>query len=135
MPEGDTLRMRADRQLAEFGKQLEEFNLLESTTRHLGGEPAIYMRFAWLSAAGPLEQSVTLVSRHEEVGRFLTTFTTSTPRDVAAASRDVFREFLASVTFDPPARSERPPRPSQILPSADLPLPASPMPGTSGRHR
>jgi hypothetical protein len=140
--EGDTLRMRAERALTEYGKQLECFHLLESTTTELGGEPALYMRFAWLSAVGQLEQSITLVSRKEADGEHVvTTFTTSTPRDTAATSRQVFAEILASVAFEDPTSSEPRPRPSRIVPRiephvSEMPeIPEIPMPGRAAPRR
>ena len=137
MRQGDTLRVHADRQMLELGRVLSEFDLLESRETELGGRPAIYVRFAWLSAEGPIEQSFTMVERQEDVGRAVTTFTTSAPRDQAEAARLVFGRVLASVEFDAPApepRGSAPPS-SGIAPKPDSPVPDIPMPGFRSARR
>jgi hypothetical protein len=128
------LRAHADRQLLQIGKNLREFDLLESRVTELGGQPAIYMRFAWTSAHGPLEQSLTMVERPEEAGRVVTTFTTSTPRNEAESARIVFARMLATVEFERPAPAMMRSEPFRIVPEADPP-PYIPMPGIRDRRR
>jgi hypothetical protein len=132
--DGDTLRIHADRQLLDLSKVLSEFDILESREAQLGGRPAIYMRFAWRSPQGPMEQSLTMVERDTDGRRAVTTFTTSTPRDQAEAARMVFEGILASVEFDElvpaPQHVGPTPRSSGIAPKPDsLQMPRIPMPG------
>src|SRR5262249_51411780 len=47
MRDEDTLRTHADRQLLELGRQLKEFDLLESRETELSGLPAIFLRYTW----------------------------------------------------------------------------------------
>jgi hypothetical protein len=132
--------MHADRQLAQLGRELHKFDLLESKKTKLGGEPAIFMRFAWQSAVGPLEQSVTMVSRKDGARHVVTTFTTSTPRDDAAIARRVFSEILASVAFEHASSFSPEPRqmPSRIVPRIDprmADISEIPIPGTPALRR
>jgi hypothetical protein len=133
VPEGETLRRQADRELIQLGKSLREFDLLESHDTELGGRPAIHMRFTWVSARGTLEQSMTLVHNEREGACVATVFATAVPQDKAAAMRPIFEHLLESVAFDEPA-----PPPSRSTPTAGVavePPPLDiPIPGTLYRR-
>src|ERR1700733_2915968 len=133
MRESDTLRTHADRQLLELGKQLTDFDLLESRETQLGGLPAILLRYGWTSHFGPLEQTVTLVERMTAKGRVAILFTTTVGREDAAKARPIFADMLQSVRFDqgqgqPPPPSPGPPSSQTPAPMAG-PAPVVPMPG------
>ncbi len=127
----DTLRTHADRQLLELGKQLKDFDLLESRETELGGQQAIYLRYSWVSHIGVLEQSMTLAERPAEQGSSVTTFTTTTTPDEAPRVRPLFNQILQSVKFGagfaPPPKGAPPPT---SPPREDAPL--VPMPGFRG---
>jgi hypothetical protein len=135
MRDADSLRVHAERQLMELGRQLQGFDILESRETTLGGLEAIRMRFGWLSHFGALEQSLTMVERNVQGRRVATTFTTTAMADEAAAVETTFEAFLASVRFGAhhsdrvPAPSftpsTLPPPPSHVEPIAPL----VPMPG------
>jgi hypothetical protein len=134
MRDEDTLRTHADRQLLELGRQLQDFDLLESRETQLGGQPAILLRFAWVSHLGDLEQSVTMVERTFDQKRVAMTFTTTSPRAEAQGTRPVFQQILQSVQFDGSAGGPpRPPGPSRPPPPiAEPSAPVVPMPGMRG---
>jgi hypothetical protein len=53
--EGESLRVHADKQLLELGRQLENFDILESRSGKCGGLPSIFFRYRWASHVGELE--------------------------------------------------------------------------------
>ncbi len=55
---GDTLQAHADRSTEELNDTLAEFKVLLQRERVVGGRPAFERRFTWLSAGGPLEQTM-----------------------------------------------------------------------------
>ena len=131
MRPGDTLRTHADRQLLELGKQLKDFDLLESRETELSGQPAIVLRYLWVSHIGALEQSMTLVARPTETGNAVTTFTTTTTPQDAARARPFFTQILQTVRFE--GNGAPPPKASPPTPTSpqDQP-PLVPMPGFRG---
>jgi hypothetical protein len=132
MRPGDTLRTHADRQLLELGKQLKDFDLLESRETELAGQAAIVLRYAWVSHFGALEQSMTLVVRPGESGHSVTTFTTTTTPQDAGRARPLFTQILETVRFEsngaPPPKASSPTTPT--TPQDQPPL--VPMPGFRG---
>ena len=135
MRAGDTLRTHADRQLIELGKALEDFDLLESRETELGGQPAILLRYTWISQIGQLEQAMTLVQRPGENGPVATVFTTTMTPDDASRARPIFANILQSVRFDAGTRPGQGPTtiaPSMPPPRSTEDTPFVPMPGTRG---
>jgi hypothetical protein len=133
MRDEDTLRTHADRQLLELGRQLKDFDLLESRETELAGLPAIFLRYTWVSHLGELEQSLTMVERRLPEGRVAATFTTTVGKADAANARPVLNQILQNVRFEPSG----PPRPSGPAgppppPIAEPSAPIVPMPGTRG---
>jgi hypothetical protein len=134
MRDGDTLRTHADRQLLELGRQLADFELLESRETQLSGQPAIFIRYAWVSHVGALEQTMTLVERIRDQQRVVATFTTTAPRDEAKNVQPLFANILKSVRFGgTPVPTPTPPSPSApMIAVAPMSEPMVPMPGYRG---
>jgi hypothetical protein len=121
---GETLRIHADRQTLRLG-QLNEFDLLESGEREIGGQRAIFLRFAWLSGLGPIEQSLTMILRPGKTGNLVVTFATTTPSARVASLRPIFARILASINFDEPRSLPSHARALERAPQ----LPIIPIPG------
>ena len=133
MRDGDTLRTHSDRQLIELGKQLKDFDLLESKETTLGGLPAILLRYRWISQVGTLEQAMVVAERtRPDKGTDVTTFTTTTTPADAPRARPIFDEILRTVRFSPAGGAPPPVRPSLAPPLSDEPSPLVPMPGFRG---
>jgi hypothetical protein len=128
MAEGQTLRRLADQELVQLGKNLRDFDLLQSHDSELGGRPAIHIRFTWVNALGSVEHSMTIVETERQAQRSAIVFTTGVPKDRAAEVRPVLERILESVTFDEPAPST-----SQMAPrlevAGDLSSAFVPIPG------
>jgi hypothetical protein len=107
--DGETLRMRQDWQLREFGRTLAEFDLLESRETTLAARPALQVRFRWVSDVGPVEQSLTMVEGADTLGRHVVTIATSASREGAAAARAVFARVLGSARVADTASLRLPP--------------------------
>ncbi len=130
---GDTLRLHGNRQLMELEAQLEHFDLVESREAELGGFPALFYRYTWVSHVGALEQTMTLALSMHDGDSVMTTVTTTAARGDARDADAAFAGMLATMRFDDPGSPE-PARISTIVPApaavasmADLP--SFPMPG------
>jgi hypothetical protein len=137
MRDTDTLRSHADRQLIELGRQLRDFDLLESKETTLGGGPAVHLRYTWMSHFGRLEQSVIVTERPADKGRMAVAFTTTSRTEEAAKMKSVFADMLRSVRFDgpqPPPGGSIPPPTSSGRPLDNV-TPFVPMPGHRERDR
>ena len=95
----DTLRDRAERLLSEFACHLSAFDVLENEATTVGGLPAIFMRFSWVSQLGGLEQSMTLVERRASGRRTLLTFMGTSRGEEAPHMRSIFAQTLRTVRF------------------------------------
>ena len=55
--EGETLRTHASRKFVELARTLDRLELLETSEREVDRQPAVFMRYTWMFALGPLEQT------------------------------------------------------------------------------
>ena len=111
--DGDTLRAHTDRVLARLGRDVGDFDLLESRGLELGGRPARELRFVWMGQHGPTEQTMVLLAPSDDRERYVTILSLVGPRELARETREVWDELLATVRFDalgaaPEPGSDRP---------------------------
>jgi hypothetical protein len=133
--EGESLRVHADKQMLQLGRQLKDFDILESRATECGGLPAIFFRYTWKSHVGELEQTITLVEKGADPDRIAMAFATTTLSSEAKKLEPVFQAILKSVKLGggppPPVTVPPPPTPSSRQ-SEDL-APVVPMPGLKRR--
>jgi hypothetical protein len=96
--DGATLFTYTQRQLIELSRRLNAFELRESGVRKVDGCQATYLRFAWISHYGELEQSITSV----RAGDVVLAITTTAQRAHAEELRSVFDAALASFRVERP---------------------------------
>jgi hypothetical protein len=135
MREGETLNTYSSRYLAELAQQLPHFDVVETSETTLGGLPATFVRFLWVSNLGGIEQSITLVERAASSGRVVFSLTSTASAENAEQMRPMFAEIARSIRFDAQETtrtvSDVAPRPSPA--PAQTPetlfMPELPMPG------
>ena len=134
LDEGVTIHTLADQLLAEV-RDLPGFRPLGHRAFEWSGEPAVELRFEWVSPTGPLEQSSTFVETSNEEGRSVTNVTTTCATKDAPAKALIFAQLLQErpapriSTVVPKAKEE------EVLPLPDIPpMPFIPMPGRRERR-
>jgi hypothetical protein len=86
------------------------------------------MRYAWTTARGPVEQTVTFAAIPGSSS--VATFVATTAADHVASAALIFGKILASVEFDLSANVSQPRDTPAAAPLSDeVALPAIPMPG------
>src|SRR6516225_9040968 len=65
MRDTDTLSAHAERRLVALGRELSEFQLLDSRETEVGGRPALQVRYAWEMASVAFEETVAFVDGAE----------------------------------------------------------------------
>jgi hypothetical protein len=97
-PAGDkeSVASYADRQLVEFAKRLDDFDLQERRERTLGGLPAVEFEFTWNNTLGVLQQRQVCVLLGK---RTVLNFTLSALQEDFPALEPAFNTILASVRF------------------------------------
>ncbi len=136
LPEGDSLRSYADRQLIDMGRGLKEFDILDSRERLVGGRRAIFFLLTWSSSFGALEQAMVIV---DGLDGKIVVFTSTSLEKTAPESRKQFARMLDSVKFGSPAAP--PPTSPSLYPPPSVPTSGAgpdsimpiPMPGSRRR--
>ncbi|MEZ4295258.1 MAG: DcrB-related protein [Polyangiaceae bacterium] len=103
LEETDTLASYADRQLAELGKRVDGFELLEKRELSVGGARAVSLRFASKAAAGPLVQRLVIV---EDRRRAVVCFTATAPKADASQLEPLFDRMISGVRLEAPPSAE-----------------------------
>jgi hypothetical protein len=97
-PAGDkeSVASYADRQLVEFAKRLEDFDLRDRRERTLGGLPAVEFEFTWHNTLGVLQQRQVCVLLGK---RTVLNFTLSALQEDFPGLEPAFNTILAGVRF------------------------------------
>src|SRR5262249_29401471 len=97
-PAGDkeSVASYADRQLVEFAKRLEDFDLQDRRERTLGGLPAVEFEFTWYNPLGVLRQRQVCVLLGK---RTVFNFTLSALEEDFPGLEPAFNTILTSVRF------------------------------------
>lgn len=132
----DTLRTHADRTLVKIGRQVENFDVLESRETVVGGRSAILLRFSFENDGDDFEQSMVMVDPVPDPDRKVLVLVASAPREKGEEARAALSAVVASLQFGDP-RAAVPSTPLVAAEPAPLPMDAPPMvpiPGFPGRR-
>jgi hypothetical protein len=96
---GMSARTFAAKQLASSAQALPSFELEDSREITIGGQPAVDMRFVWMSDGGPVTQRQVVIA----VGNTAYTMTQSAAQNEMATLTPAFDAMVQSLRFGPGA--------------------------------
>jgi hypothetical protein len=131
LEETESLRTHFDKTLLDMSKQLQQFDLLESRETTIAGMPALYVRFAWVSHMGELQQEMTMVEAPSvpgETKRNAVLVTATVQRQDVPRVQQTFAQIVGSLRFAQGPHGPSGPPPGMVPPPVRPPPP--PPPGT-----
>jgi hypothetical protein len=103
---GDSFRLYSQRKLVQAATRAD-IEILETTTRNVGGRSAVLWRSRMKVDAGTFVQTLVIVDPGSDLDRRVTLFSAVVPEQQDAQGRAALEELLATVRFDVAGRAGR----------------------------